>query len=139
MEPACHALGHCVQGKSVVEKMKSITKGSDRISSQHTILSTEPRRYIDFNLPTLLFTKRYPLVILFIFSLKYSSLKSGLSLTFGRMTLDELYQSTEKECDDIPDVLYCPLDDDVFDEQSCTLPVKKEGIKSITRFKFEKI
>ena len=47
-------------------------------------------------------------------ALKYSSLTSGLSLTFCRMTLDELYQSAEKECDDIPDVLYCPLDDDVF-------------------------
>ena len=47
-------------------------------------------------------------------ALKYSFLTSGLSLTFGRMTLDELYQSAEKDCDDIPDSLYCPLDDDVF-------------------------
>jgi hypothetical protein len=27
LEPACHALEHCVQATSVVEKMKSITKG----------------------------------------------------------------------------------------------------------------
>lgn len=48
-------------------------------------------------------------------SLKTSwSLKSGLSLTLGRMTLDELYQSAEKDCGDIPDLLSCPLDDDVF-------------------------
>jgi len=47
-------------------------------------------------------------------TLKCSSLKSGLSLTLGRMTLNELYQSAEKDCDDIPDLWYCPLDDDVF-------------------------
>jgi hypothetical protein len=47
-------------------------------------------------------------------TLKYSSLTSGLSLTFGRMTLDELYQSAKKDCGDIPDSLYCPFDDDVF-------------------------
>jgi hypothetical protein len=47
-------------------------------------------------------------------ALRYSSLTSGLSLTFGRMTLDELYQSAKKDCDDIPDSLYCPFDDDVF-------------------------
>lgn len=45
---------------------------------------------------------------------KSSSLKSGLSLTLGRMTLDELYQSAEKDCSDIPDLLHCPFDDDVF-------------------------
>jgi hypothetical protein len=42
-------------------------------------------------------------------TLKYSSLTSGLSLTFGRMTLDELYQSAEKERDDNPDLLYCQV------------------------------
>jgi hypothetical protein len=47
-------------------------------------------------------------------ALKSSSLKSGLSLTLGRMTLSELYQSAEKDCDDIPDSLYCPFDNDVF-------------------------
>jgi hypothetical protein len=47
-------------------------------------------------------------------AIKYSSLTSGFSLTFGRMTLDELYQSAKKDCGDIPDLLYCPLDDDVF-------------------------
>jgi hypothetical protein len=42
-------------------------------------------------------------------ALKSSSLKSGLSLTLGRMTLGELYQSAEKDCDDIPDsnIPYC--------------------------------
>jgi hypothetical protein len=47
-------------------------------------------------------------------ALNSSSLKSGLSLTLGRRTLGELYQSSEKDCDDIPDSLYCPFDDDVF-------------------------
>jgi hypothetical protein len=47
-------------------------------------------------------------------ALKDSSLKSGLSLTLRRMTLDELYQSAEKECDDIPDSLHSPFDDDIY-------------------------
>lgn len=48
---------------------------------------------------------------------KLSSLKSGLSLTLGRMTLEELYQSANKGCEGIPDILDCPLDEtnDVFD------------------------
>jgi hypothetical protein len=47
-------------------------------------------------------------------ALKDSSLKSGLSLTLRRMTLDELYQSAEKQCDDIPDSLHSPFDDDIY-------------------------
>jgi hypothetical protein len=75
-------------------------------------------------------------------ALKSSSLKSGLSLTLGRMTLGELYQSAEKDCDDIPDSLYCPLDDDVFggcDMQSLENVSRSSiiGIKSIISFKFE--
>jgi hypothetical protein len=37
MEPACHALGHCVQATSVVEKMKSITKTAEDIVIKWTI------------------------------------------------------------------------------------------------------
>jgi hypothetical protein len=66
-------------------------------------------------------------------ALKSSSLKSGLSLTLGRMTLGELYQSAEKDCDDIPDSLYCPFDDDVFG--GCDMPnledVSRSSIISI--------
>ena len=66
-------------------------------------------------------------------ALKSSSLKSGLSLTLGRRTLGELYQSAEKDCDDIPDALYCPFDDDVFG--GCDMPnledVSRSSIISI--------
>jgi hypothetical protein len=53
-------------------------------------------------------------------ALNYSSLTFGFSLTFGRMTLDKLYQSAKKDCGDIPDSLYCPLDADVFG--GCDMP-----------------
>lgn len=43
------------------------------------------------------------------------SLKSGLSITLGRMTLDELYQSAKRDCDDIPSFLDCPFDTDDTD------------------------
>ncbi|CAC5424148.1 unnamed protein product [Mytilus coruscus] len=52
---------------------------------------------------------------------KGASLKSGLSITLGRMTLDELYQSAKNDCQDIPSFIDCPLDDernsDVFYDQ----------------------
>ncbi|XP_076091645.1 uncharacterized protein LOC143063398 [Mytilus galloprovincialis] len=52
---------------------------------------------------------------------KGASLKSGLSITLGRMTLDELYQSAKNDCQNIPSFIDCPLDDesnsDVFYNQ----------------------
>jgi hypothetical protein len=66
-------------------------------------------------------------------ALNYSSLTFGFSLTFGRMTLDKLYQSAKKDCGDIPDLLYCPLDADVFG--GCDMPnlenVSRSSIISI--------
>jgi uncharacterized protein YacL len=39
MEPACHALEHGVQATSVVEKMKSITKGYRLVNNKELLIS----------------------------------------------------------------------------------------------------
>ena len=44
MEPACHALGHCVQATSVVEKMKSFTKGYRLLNNKVCRLKSMYRR-----------------------------------------------------------------------------------------------
>jgi hypothetical protein len=44
LEPACHALEHCVQATSVVEKMKSITKGYRLVNNKVCTLKSMYRR-----------------------------------------------------------------------------------------------
>jgi hypothetical protein len=44
LEPACHALEHCVQATSVVEKMKSITKGYRLVNNNVCRLKSMYRR-----------------------------------------------------------------------------------------------
>jgi hypothetical protein len=63
-------------------------------------------------------------------ALKSSSLKSGLSLTLGRMTLGELYQSAEKDCDDV----FCGCDmpnlEDVSRSSIISIATGKESTRS---------
>lgn len=52
------------------------------------------------------------------FAKKAASIKSGLSITLGRMTLDELYQSAKKDCEDISSFVDCPFDTDDADSDA---------------------